>query len=66
MTDLSRSLIQGFIDAEFRHVDRYMCRKDYCPCSSRVDPINFGERSKEFSDLSNVGEITEYYTQCYK
>jgi hypothetical protein len=66
MTDLSRTLIQNFIDAEFRHIDRYMCRKDYCPCSQRVDPINFADRASEFADLSNVGNITAYYSECYK
>ena len=61
MTDLSRTLIQNFIDSEFRHIDRYMCRAGYCACSPRIDPSHYGDRADEFADLSLVGKYTNYY-----
>ena len=65
MTDLSKTLIQNFIDAEYRHIDRYMCRQEGCPCSPRVDSLNYGTRANEFKDLSNLGTVTQYYADCY-
>ena len=65
MTDLSRTLIQNFMDAEFRHIDRYMCIAPYCACSPRIEARNYGDRADEFSDLSLVGKYTQYYPDCY-
>ena len=65
LTDLSKTLIQNMIDAEFHHISRYMCNADYCPCSTLVDKIKFGDRASEFQFLSNAGSVKKYYSDCY-
>lgn len=65
LTDLSKTLIQNMIDAEFHHITRYMCNTEYCPCSSLVDKIKFGDRASEFQYLSNAGSVKKYFRDCY-
>ena len=53
------------IDAEFHHISRYMCNGEYCPCSTLVDKLKFGDRASEFKLLSNAGSVKKYYEDCY-
>ena len=43
-----------------------MCKKEYCPCRSSVDPAFYGDRKDEFDKLTMTGTVTSFYKDCYK
>jgi hypothetical protein len=65
MTDLSSYTVIELERAESRLVERYMCNKNYCPCSITIDPQTYGERASEFQLLDTTGTVTKFYEDCY-
>ena len=47
------------------YVGRYMCNSNFCPCSSSIDPVVYGDRASELESYLFVGEVDQYYQDCY-
>lgn len=59
--------VNKFAEIEFQYVQRYMCIPDACPCNTRVNPANFGDRKLELGGLELFeGKADMFYEDCYK
>ena len=58
--------MENVFNADENYLKRYMCVKDFCPCSNDLESILFGDRQAEFEKLENTGEVLTFYKDCYQ
>ena len=66
MATMAYDYIDGLHRIEFDYVSENMCRRNKCPCSTKIDPGVFGLRQIELNSLEIFeGSISNFYFECY-
>lgn len=62
MHSIGKAMVENYIEVENHYLNRFMCNKDYCPCSETVDPGRYGAKQSLFgNNFSNSGSVYKFY-----